>query len=91
MPGMDLILSEKDEARFTSLLSKLCIAARGRAAFLIDPHGRALAAAGATAGVDVTSLIALTAGSLARLVGKDAVRAIHHEGERADIDNLFTG
>ena len=82
MSGMGLILSEKDEARLTTLLSKLCIAARGRAALLIDPHGRVLTAAGETAGADVTSLAALTAGSLAaagslaRLVGENEVRAI---------------
>lgn len=35
MPGVDLILSDKDEARLTALLSKPCEAARGRAAFLI--------------------------------------------------------
>ena len=91
MSGVELILSEQDEARLTGLLSQLCVAVRGRAAFLIDPHGRALAAAGETTGIDATSLAALAAGSLAagdglvRMVGEDGVLAIHHEGGTSDL------
>jgi len=91
MAAADLILTEQDEARLGGLLQMLCEDAKGRAAFLVDRYGRVLAAAGETVGVDATSLAALTAGSLAaasslsHLVGENAVRSLHHEGEKEDL------
>ena len=87
MAAANLILGEEDERRLTAVLRKLCEDAKSRAVFLMDREGRLLAAAGETAGVDTTSLAALTAGSiaatgsLAQLLGEKEFNALSHEGE----------
>lgn len=91
MPWGDLFLFAEDEQRLVAMLGRLCQDAKARAAFLVDPNGRMLAASGDAAGMDTTSLASLVAGSiaatggLARLVGERAFSGLFHEGERSHL------
>lgn len=88
---VDLILFAEEERRLTQLLVQLCADAKGRAAFLIDRNGRLVAAAGATEGLDTTSLSSLVAGSiaatgsLAQLIGEAGFTGLFLGGEESHL------
>ncbi len=90
-PWGDLFLFAEDESRLVAMLARLCEDAKARAAFLVDPNGRLIAASGDQAGLDTTALASLVAGSiaatgsLARLVGEHAFSGLFHEGERSHL------
>jgi predicted regulator of Ras-like GTPase activity (Roadblock/LC7/MglB family) len=87
----DLILFAEDEQRLAAMLSRLCVDAKARAAFLIDQNGRLIASSGDSGGLDTTALASLVAGSiaatggLARLIGERAFSGLFHEGERSHL------
>jgi predicted regulator of Ras-like GTPase activity (Roadblock/LC7/MglB family) len=90
-PWGDLFLFAEDEGRLVAMLSRLCEDAKARAAFLVDPNGRLIAASGDRAGLDTTALASLVAGSiaatgsLARLIGEHTFSGLFHEGERSHL------
>lgn len=87
----NLILFEEDEARLAATLKRLTADAKGRATFLLDKNGRVITAAGETAGLDLTALASLVAGSaaatgsLANLVGEAEFNGLVLEGQRANL------
>ncbi len=86
-PPTDLVLFEEDERRLTATLQWLCAESGSRAVFLTDRHGRLVAAAGESAGIDITALASLVAGSmaatgsLADLMGASGFQALSLEGD----------
>jgi predicted regulator of Ras-like GTPase activity (Roadblock/LC7/MglB family) len=87
----DFGLLAEDAERLTAILRQLCESTRGRAAFLVDRHGRLLAGEGKEADLDTTSLASLVAGSiaatgsLAQLLGERGFNGLFHEGEHTHL------
>jgi len=91
MAAGTIIVTEKDHARFLSVLEHLDRDANAKFVFLLDKSGQQIASAGELDEVDPTSLASLTAGNVAategvaQLVGEPGFTTLFHEGRR---DNL---
>jgi predicted regulator of Ras-like GTPase activity (Roadblock/LC7/MglB family) len=87
MAVSDLVLHEADHQRLAAVLDRLRQDSNAKVVFLIDKNGQQLASAGHFAGLDPTSLAALTAGNvaatdgLAKLLGESEFATLFHEGD----------
>src|SRR5271154_3627780 len=93
MAGPTLVMYEAEQKEIQGVIERLTHDSRAKATFVIDKNGQAMASAGQVAGLDITSLASLTAGSisatggLARGLGeKGDFSASYNEGDR---DNLY--
>lgn len=93
MAGPNLVMYEAEQKEIQAVIERLTHESRAKACFVIDKNGQALASAGQIAGLDITSLASLTAGSisatggLARVLGeKGDFSATYNEGDK---DNLY--
>ena len=91
--GTTLVMYEAEQKEIQAVIERLTHDSRAKACFVIDKNGQALASAGQVAGLDITSLASLTAGSisatggLARVLGeKGDFSASYNEGDK---DNLY--
>ncbi len=91
--GTTLVMYEAEQKEIQAVIERLTHDSRSKACFVIDKNGQALASAGQVAGLDITSLASLTAGSisatggLARVLGeKGDFSASYNEGDK---DNLY--
>jgi len=98
MAVSDLVLHEVDHKRLAAILERLLLDANAKVTFLIDKNGQQLAGAGNLAGLDPTSLAALTAGNvaatdgLATLLGETEFATLFHEGEHDHLHiNVVSG
>ena len=88
-----LVMYEAEQKEIQAVIERLTHDSRAKCCFVIDKNGQALASAGQVAGLDITSLASLTAGSisatggLARVLGeKGDFSASYNEGDK---DNLY--
>ena len=88
-----LVMYEAEQKEIQAVIERLTHDSRAKACFVIDKNGQALASAGQVAGLDITSLASLTAGSisatggLARVLGESGdFAATYNEGTK---DNLY--
>ncbi len=94
-PG--LVMHEEEFRQIESELAKLNQAANAKVTFLVDKNGQLIATAGATQGLDTTSLASLTAGNIAatggmaHLLGEKEFSILFHEGERDNIHITLIG
>jgi predicted regulator of Ras-like GTPase activity (Roadblock/LC7/MglB family) len=85
-PDVIAALGPDDLARIETLLQTFVVEAGARSAFLVDRHGRAVAAGGDREGVDQTSFASLAAADfdasdqLARLLGEREFTSLYHQG-----------
>jgi predicted regulator of Ras-like GTPase activity (Roadblock/LC7/MglB family) len=85
-PDAIAALGPDDFRRIESLLQTFVDQAGARCVFLVDRHGRAVAAGGDREGVDPTSFASLAAadfdasGQLAGLLGEEEFAALYHQG-----------
>jgi predicted regulator of Ras-like GTPase activity (Roadblock/LC7/MglB family) len=93
MAGSAFVMYEAEQKEIQAVIERLTHESRAKACFVIDKNGQALASSGQVAGLDITSLASLTAGSisatggLARVLGeKGDFTATYNEGDR---DNLY--
>ena len=93
MAGPTLVMYEQEQKEIQAIIERLTHESRAKACFVIDKNGQALAQAGQIAGLDITSLASLTAGSisatggLARVLGESGdFAATYNEGSK---DNLY--
>ena len=93
MAAPSLVMYEAEQKEIQAIIERLTHDSRAKACFVIDKNGQALASAGQVAGLDITSLASLTAGSisatggLARVLGeKGDFSASYNEGDK---DNLY--
>lgn len=93
MAGASFVMYEAEQKEIQAIIERLTHESRAKACFVIDKNGQALASSGQVAGLDITSLASLTAGSisatggLARVLGeKGDFTATYNEGDR---DNLY--
>lgn len=88
---IQLAVFEEEHRVLVSLLRRVRTDTRARSVLLIDANGQLVAAAGDTAGLDVTSFASLAASnlaataSMARLVGEDDFTILFHQGARDSI------
>lgn len=86
-----VILYDLEYGQIKQLCERLTREANAKVVFLVDKNGQLIASAGATNGLDTTSLASLTAGNIAatggiaKLINEKEFSQIFHEGER---DNL---
>src|SRR6476619_4464008 len=93
MAAPALVMYEAEQKEIQAVIERLTHESRAKACFVIDKNGQALASSGQVAGLDITSLASLTAGSisatggLARVLGEQGdFSASYNEGAR---DNLY--
>jgi predicted regulator of Ras-like GTPase activity (Roadblock/LC7/MglB family) len=98
MAVSDLVLHDTDHQRFSAILDRLRQDSNAKVTFLIDKNGQQLAVAGQVAGLDPTSLAALSAGNvaatdgLAKLLGEREFATLFHEGEHDSLHiNVVSG
>ncbi len=94
---VQLAVYEEEHRALLVLLRRVRADARARSVLLIDANGQLVAAAGDTAGLDVTSFASLAASnlaataSMARLVGEDDFTILFHQGARDSIHISLVG
>ena len=64
-----LVMYEAEQKEIQAVIERLTHDSRAKACFVIDKNGQALASAGQVAGLDITSLASLTAGSISATGG----------------------
>lgn len=83
---------EEEFKEILFILEKLVRQSNAKVALLIDKSGQIIAKHGSTKGIDTTSLISLSASSiatsegLAKIIGKKEFSLLFHEGEN---DNIY--
>jgi predicted regulator of Ras-like GTPase activity (Roadblock/LC7/MglB family) len=93
----DLVMFEEEFKRVNEVIGRLVSDANAKVVFLVDKNGQLISSAGATDGIDTTSLASLTAGNiaatggLAKLIGEKEFTILFHEGERDNIHISIVG
>ena len=97
MIGSQMILYEEEQKELEGICEELLADSLAKSIFLLDKNGQMLAMCGKTAGIDVTSLASLVAGTvaaaggLAKLLGEEEFPAHVHEGRREHLHLSLVG
>lgn len=94
---MDFVLTEEAVSKISSCLDTNLLEAGASCALLVDRSGYLIANRGDPAGLDVTSLAALSAANygvteeIARLVGEDNFSLLFHKGKNENVHYTKVG